>query len=78
LESFWRLRIQQAPPIHLRVGFDVLGYRRRTGIEEIDESETYLTLSMRRKILTKVARKHFPLGFGPAMGDKFVVEEIGQ
>lgn len=27
--------------------------------------------------MTKVARKHFPLGFGPATGDKFVVEEIG-
>ena len=77
LESFWKLRIQQGPPVHLRVGFDVLGYRRRTGIEEIDDSETNLTLSMRRKILTKVARKHFPLGFGPATGDKFIVEEIG-
>ena len=77
LESFWKLRIQQGPPVHLRVGFDVLGRRRRMGIEEIDESETNLTLSMKRKILTKVARKHFPLGFGPAAGDKFIVEEIG-
>ena len=77
LESFWKLRIQQGPPVHLRAGFDVLGYRRRTGIEEIDKSETNLTLSMRRKIMTKVARKHFPLGFGPATGDKFIVEEIG-
>jgi len=32
---------------------------------------------MRRKILTKIARKHFPHGFGPATGDNFVVEEIG-
>jgi hypothetical protein len=46
-------------------------------VVEIDESETNLTLAMKRKILTKLGRKHFPLGFGPAAGDKFVVEEIG-
>ena len=77
LESFWKIRVQQGPPVHLRTGFNVLNHRRRTGIEEIDESESNLTLSMKRKILTKVARKHFPLGFGPATGDKFIVEEIG-
>ena len=28
--------------------------------------------------MTKLAKKHFPFGFGPAQGDKFVVEEIGE
>jgi hypothetical protein len=50
--------------------------RYSTGVDEIDYSYTKLTLAMKRKILTKVATKHFPLGFGPAVGNKFVVEEI--
>ncbi|KAG8983338.1 hypothetical protein FRB90_006116 [Tulasnella sp. 427] len=35
-----------------------------------------LSLLARRKLLTAQARKHFPYGFGPASGTKFVVEEI--
>ena len=77
LESYWKVRVLQAPPVNLKVGFDVLEERRKTGIEEIDESQTNLTMSLRRKILTRIARKHFPLGFGPAVGNKFFVEEIG-
>ena len=33
---------------------------------------------MKQKIMTQMAKKHFPLGYGPAIGDRFVVEEIGQ
>jgi hypothetical protein len=33
---------------------------------------------MKRKIMTKLARKHFPFGYGPAQDAKFVVEEIGE
>ena len=28
--------------------------------------------------MTKLARKHFPFGYGPAQGANFVVEEIGE
>jgi hypothetical protein len=78
LESYWTRRVQQGPPVNIKQSFDVLSERRKTGIAEIDESETYLTQAMQRKIMTKLAKKHFPLGFGPAVGDKFVVEEIGE
>jgi len=47
-----------------------------TGLEEVDESYQTLTPAMKKKILTKIARKHFPMGFGPATGNNFVVEEI--
>ena len=77
LSSFWARRVQQGPPVSLRAGFNAIESRNRTGIEEIDQSDADLTLSMKRKILTRIARKHFPLGFGPATGDKFMVEEIG-
>ena len=50
--------------------------RKLTGLEEVDQSYQTLTPAMKKKILTKIASKHFPLGFGPATGNKFVVEEI--
>jgi hypothetical protein len=77
LESDWILRRRRGPPVKLKAEVDVLEERQKTGVKEVDESETYLTQAMQRKILTNIARKHFPLGFGPAVGDKFVVEEIG-
>ena len=78
LESYWNRRVARGPPVNLKEEFDPLAERKKTGVAEIDESETNLTLAMKRKILTKLGRKHFPLGFGPAIGDKFVVEEIGE
>jgi len=77
LESDWILRRRRGPPVKLKADVDVLEERQKTGVKEVDESETYLTQAMQRRILTNIARKHFPLGFGPAVGDKFVVEEIG-
>jgi hypothetical protein len=62
----------------LKQTLDVLEERKKTGVKEIDESQTNLTGAMRKKILTQIARKHFPLGFRPAVGDKLVVEEIGE
>jgi hypothetical protein len=78
LSSVWNRRIAQGPPARLTDPYDALAERRKTHITEIDESHTDLTLSMQRKIMTKLARKHFPFGFGPAQGDKFIVEEIGE
>ena len=78
LESFWNRRVQQGPPVNIKQSFDVLAERKKTGIAEIDDSETNLTQAMQRKIITRLARKHFPLGFGPAAGNKFVVEEIAE
>lgn len=76
LSSFWAARILRGPP--LRWAYNALAERKRTNIDEIDGSETDLTLAMKRKIMTKLARKHFPFGYGPAQGTKFVVEEIGE
>jgi hypothetical protein len=78
LESYWNRRVLQGPPVSIKQDFDPLAERKKTGVAEIDESETDLTGAMKRKILTKMAKKHFPLGFGPAVGDKFVVEAIGE
>jgi Poly(ADP-ribose) polymerase catalytic domain len=76
LSSFWAQRVARGPPLEWTI--DVLAERKRTNIDEIDASETDLTLAMKRKIMTKLARKHFPFGYGPAEGTKFVVEEIGE
>jgi hypothetical protein len=78
LSSVWNRRIAQGPPAKLTDPFDALAERRKTHIAEIDDSHTDLTLNMQRKIMTKLAKKHFPFGFGPAQGDRFVVEEIGE
>lgn len=78
LSTFWAQRVLKGPPIRLNGTYDALAERKRSNIEEIDSSETNLTLAMKRKIMTKLARKHFPFGYGPAQGSKFVVEEIGE
>ena len=76
-ESIWKQRFLQGPPIKLNEGYDVLSEMRKSSIAEIYTSETILTVGMQRRIMTKIARKHFPFGFGPAEGDRFIVEEIG-
>jgi hypothetical protein len=78
LEEYLKQLEAAGPPKLLKAIDDVIEERKKTGIKEIDESDQILTRRLKQKILTDMARKHFPLGFGPATGDKFVVEEIGQ
>jgi len=78
LSTFWAQRVLKGPPLRLNGEYDALAERKRTNIEEIENSATELSLAMKRKVMTKLARKHFPFGYGPAHDAKFVVEEIGE
>ena len=78
LSTFWAQRVLKGPPLRLNGEYDALAERKKTNIEEIENSATELSLAMKRKIMTKLARKHFPFGYGPAQDAKFVVEEIGE
>ena len=78
LEELGRRQTAGPPQLLRPVSMDVREERKKTGIREIDESDQILTRRMKQKIMTQMAKKHFPLGYGPAIGDRFVVEEIGQ